>query len=62
MSRLAPWQRRLLLAFLALGLIAAAVWALNRRDEAPIDPARTVAASPELIARGAYLARARCGR
>ena len=58
MSRMKPLQRRLLIALAALVLIVGAVWALNVRDEAPIDPARTVAASPELIERGAYLARA----
>lgn len=54
MKRLRP----ALIALGALVLIAAAVWALNHRDEASVDTARTVAASPELIARGAYLARA----
>ncbi len=58
MSRPMPWKRGAAFALAALMLVAAAVWALNRRDEAPIDPARTVAAGPELIARGAYLARA----
>lgn len=50
-----------LLASTALAaVLAAAVWWLNLRDETPVDEAATatLAATPELIARGAYLARA----
>src|ERR1700754_3701159 len=49
-----------LLALLAIGvLLLALVWWLNVRDEDAIDrPASAAPASPELIARGAYLARA----
>ncbi len=46
-----------LAATLVLALGAYAVIAFNRLDETPIDPQATVSASPELIMRGAYLAR-----
>ena len=50
------------LAFVLLigGLLMAAVWRLNFLDEAPLDEAMANAAPPpaELVARGAYLARA----
>jgi mono/diheme cytochrome c family protein len=52
---------RILLVLLAVLLLAAAaVFALNRRDESPIteDTPPAQAAAPERIARGAYLARA----
>ena len=46
-----------LIAALLLGAGAYAVFALNHLDEAPIDPQARVADTPDLIARGAYLAR-----
>lgn len=42
----------------ALGLAAAAVVALNLRGEAPLPSAETLQSTPELVARGEYLARA----
>jgi mono/diheme cytochrome c family protein len=38
--------------------LAALVWWLNLRDETPVEGAAPVAITPELVARGAYLARA----
>ena len=58
MKRALKW---LLAAMLALVAAAALVWALNVRDEADVNEVKEVALSPansELIARGAYLARA----
>jgi len=46
-----------LAATLVLALGAYAVTAFNRLDETPIDPQAAVSGSPELIMRGAYLAR-----
>ena len=50
----------LLLVLLIGGLVMAAVWRLNLLDEAPLDEAMAHALPPpaELVARGAYLARA----
>jgi mono/diheme cytochrome c family protein len=50
-------MKRVLWALLAVGVLVAAVWALNLRGEAPL-AATQVNATPELIARGEYLARA----
>ena len=41
----------------AVGITAAAVVALNLRGEAPLPAAETLQTSPELVARGDYLAR-----
>ncbi|MGB7420949.1 MAG: cytochrome c [Comamonas sp.] len=46
-----------LTATLVLALGAYAVTVFNRLDETPIDPQAAVSGSPELITRGAYLAR-----
>ncbi len=54
-----PFMLKLLLALVLLGLIGiGAVWWLNVRDEAPLGQADASRTSPELIAQGAYLARA----
>ncbi|MEW6704124.1 MAG: cytochrome c [Pseudomonadota bacterium] len=54
--RLLRWG---LAALLALSLLAALVWVLNRRDESPIAQHQPpTALAPEQVARGAYLARA----
>lgn len=58
MKRRIDWLAALALAVAALVVAAVyAVWALNRIGEAPLGSGRPVAASPEVIARGAYLAR-----